>query len=218
MLFNSEAWHGITISQIKKLESVDEALLRGIMKAHCKTPKEFLYLETGCIPLRWVLAQQRINYARLMIKQKDDDLVKHVLLAQKEVPTKGVFIQLLEQDLKDLELTYEQAVEGDISKKSTKLHTKEAAFRYLSLKQSSHKKVKDIKYSNLECHDYLTSELFTQYKTNVITAARSQCMRGIRNNFSKMFKSSMNCPLQCETDGNIKNIFTEAYTSMFKAK
>ena len=137
MLFNSEAWHGVTISQIKKLESVDEALLQGIMKAHCKTPKEFLYLETGCIPLRWVLAQQRINYARLMIKQKDDDLVKHVLLAQKEVPTKGVFIQLLEQDLKDLELTYEQAVEGDISKKSTKLYAKEAAFRYLSLKQSS---------------------------------------------------------------------------------
>ena len=33
-----------------------------------------------------------------------------------------------------------------------------------------------------------------------------------------MFKSSMNCPLQCETDGNIKNIFTEAYNSMFKAK
>ena len=61
-----------------------------------------------------------------------------------------------------------------------------------------------MKYSKLECQDYLTSELFTHYETNVITAARSQCMRGIRNNFSKMFKSSMNCPLQCETDGNMK--------------
>lgn len=73
-----------------------------IMKAHCKTPKEFLYLETGCTPLRWILSQQRINYARLIIKRNDDDLVKRVLLAQKEVPTKGDFIQLLENDLKDL--------------------------------------------------------------------------------------------------------------------
>ena len=39
ILYNSEAWHGITNAQIAKLESVDEALLRGILKAHIKTPK-----------------------------------------------------------------------------------------------------------------------------------------------------------------------------------
>ena len=52
ILFNSEAWHGLTNAHIVKLESVDEALLRGILKAHSKTPKEFLHLELGTIPLR----------------------------------------------------------------------------------------------------------------------------------------------------------------------
>ena len=33
ILFNSEAWHGVTAAQIVKLESVDEALLREILKA-----------------------------------------------------------------------------------------------------------------------------------------------------------------------------------------
>ena len=61
ILYNSEAWHGLTNAQIEKLESVDEALLRGILKAHIKTPKEFLHLETGTIPLKWIIAQRRLN-------------------------------------------------------------------------------------------------------------------------------------------------------------
>ena len=39
MLYNSEAWHGVTSAHIVKLESVDESLLRGLLKAHSKTPK-----------------------------------------------------------------------------------------------------------------------------------------------------------------------------------
>ena len=56
ILFNSEAWPGVTSAHIAKLESVDESLLRGILKAHSKTPKEFLHLELGTVPLRWVTA------------------------------------------------------------------------------------------------------------------------------------------------------------------
>ena len=32
ILFNSEDWHGVTLKQIKTLESIDEALLRSILK------------------------------------------------------------------------------------------------------------------------------------------------------------------------------------------
>ena len=42
ILYNSEPWHGITQKHIKNLEAVDEALLRNILKAHSKTPKELL--------------------------------------------------------------------------------------------------------------------------------------------------------------------------------
>ena len=43
ILYNSEAWHGVTRKQIASLEAIDEALLRKLLKSHCKTPKEFLY-------------------------------------------------------------------------------------------------------------------------------------------------------------------------------
>ena len=55
MLFNSEAWHGLKTAHIAKLEKVDESLLRGLLKAHSKTPKEFLHFETGTVPLRWII-------------------------------------------------------------------------------------------------------------------------------------------------------------------
>ena len=47
ILFNSKAWHNINEAELKMLESVDEHLLRSLVKAHSKTPLEFLYLEAG---------------------------------------------------------------------------------------------------------------------------------------------------------------------------
>ena len=81
-----------------QLEQTDEALLRGILKAHSKTPKEFLYRETGCTPIRYILAQQRINYLKHILSRSDEELIKKVFLAQKEHPTQGDFVKLVQQD------------------------------------------------------------------------------------------------------------------------
>ena len=97
ILYNSEAWHGVTNAHIAKLESIDSALLKGILKAHSKTPTEFLHLETGTLPLRWVIAQRRINYLRHIMSRDNDELIKNVFLAQKENPTRGDFVHLVEK-------------------------------------------------------------------------------------------------------------------------
>ena len=54
ILYNSEAWHGLTEAHVKTLQSIDEDLLRRVLKAHGKTPLEFLYLETGAVPIKWI--------------------------------------------------------------------------------------------------------------------------------------------------------------------
>ena len=58
VLFNSEAWHAIKENEVKILESVDEHLLRSIVGAHAKTPVEFLYLETGTMPIRFIISAE----------------------------------------------------------------------------------------------------------------------------------------------------------------
>ena len=62
ILYNSEVWHGMKEYDIEELEKVDEYLLRGIMKAHSKTSRAALYLESGCVPLRYILKKRHILY------------------------------------------------------------------------------------------------------------------------------------------------------------
>ena len=62
ILFNSEAWHDVKEKEVKMLESVDEHLLRSLVAAHSKTPLEFLYLETGAVPIRYIISSRRMIY------------------------------------------------------------------------------------------------------------------------------------------------------------
>ena len=94
ILFNSEAWHGVTLAHIAKLEAIDEALLRGILKAHTKTPKEFLYFEIGVLPIKWIIAQRRINYMYHILQRDENELVKKVFIAQRNNPVQGDFVNL----------------------------------------------------------------------------------------------------------------------------
>ena len=76
MLFNSGAWHGLTNVHIVKLESVDQALLRGIWKSRSKTAKEFLHFENGTIPLTWIIAQRSLNYLKHIVGRPDSEIIK----------------------------------------------------------------------------------------------------------------------------------------------
>jgi hypothetical protein len=47
VLFNSEAWHNVTDKEMRRLEEVDEYLLRSLVNGRANTPMEFLYLKVG---------------------------------------------------------------------------------------------------------------------------------------------------------------------------
>ena len=61
LLSNSESWYNLTKRDISKLEGVDEEMLRKLLFAHSKTPIELLYLETGSIPIRFILMNRRLT-------------------------------------------------------------------------------------------------------------------------------------------------------------
>ena len=148
ILYNSEAWHGVTKKHVKTLEAIDEAGLRGILKAHSKTPTEFLCLETGAIPIKWILAQRRINFLKHILEKDNEELVEKVYMAQKRDPTIGDFAQLVEKDMVNLNITEAQLVghnKVDL-KKLLKQSAKDAAFKELKATQEKHIKVKHIVY------------------------------------------------------------------------
>merc|ERR1712240_960249 len=98
ILYNSEAWHRLTEPEIRMLEEVDETLLRSLVKAHSKTPLEFLYLETGAIPIKFIISSRRIMYLHTILSRSRNELTRRVYNVQKEIETKGDFYHLVRKD------------------------------------------------------------------------------------------------------------------------
>ena len=78
-----------------------------MLNAHSKTPKEMLYLETGAVPIRWIISQRRINYLRHILSRNKNELIRKVFEAQKEKPTSGDFVNNVKCDLEKFSLTEE---------------------------------------------------------------------------------------------------------------
>ena len=101
ILFNSEVWYDLKETEIRLLEQIDESLLRKLLNAHSKTPLEALYLELGCLPLRYIIKARRLNYLHYLVNLKDDELLAKFFKAQLNSPTKGDWINTVKDDLKE---------------------------------------------------------------------------------------------------------------------
>ena len=97
-----------------------------------------------------------------------------VFLAQREQPTRGDFVELVTKDLKDIGITYEEAITNQITKQKLKELAKVAAFTQLLKDQKEHSKVKQIKYEDLTLQPYLKSDIFWQKIAKMLTALRSK--------------------------------------------
>ena len=68
----------------EELEEVDHYLLRKIMNGHSKTAKETLHLETGTIPIRFIIKQRRLAYLHHLLTRDERELISKVFYSQKK--------------------------------------------------------------------------------------------------------------------------------------
>ena len=86
ILYNSEVWYGLYKMNIKKLEKVDEIFLRNLLNAHSKTSTEALYIETGTVPLRFIIqCRRRLLYWKHLNSINKNRLISKVYNAQKKI-------------------------------------------------------------------------------------------------------------------------------------
>ena len=194
ILYNSEAWHNVREKEIKRLEEVDEHFLRTLVHGHAKTPIEFIYLETGSIPIRYILGSRRMCFLQTILKREDRELTKKVYRAQTKNPVDGDFYMLVKEDFNNIG---EEIDEIRIANTSTNLYkehikkkTRAAAFENLKRQQKTHSKVKEIKYTGLETQCYITSPIFNDTEVSLLFAMRSNCVRQCKANFSSQYKQS----------------------------
>ena len=87
MLLNSEAWIGLNQTDVDELEQVDEILLRRILETPSTTPKPALYLELGCLPIRFVIMKRRLLYLHYLLNVQNEEMLSQVFNAMKKKST-----------------------------------------------------------------------------------------------------------------------------------
>ena len=120
-LYNSEIWHGINKNTIKPLESIDQHLLRQLLGAHAKTPLEFLYLENGCMPLKYIMMSRRLIYLKEILSRPENELLSKVYFSQKNTPKQGDWCQIVSSDFDMLGVHMSDEVILSMEIKATKV-------------------------------------------------------------------------------------------------
>ena len=126
----------MTKKDIENLEKVDEALIRKMFSAQCTTPLEVLCLESGNIPIRFILMSRRLNFLHYILNQHEDSLLRKVFDAQVDNPIRGDWVNQIDMDIRDLGLylTYDQIkiISKEQFKKMVKEKVKMKSYEFLT--------------------------------------------------------------------------------------
>ena len=189
ILTNSEVWYGLNSSHLTELEEVDEYLLRKILNVHSKTAIEMIYLETGTIPIRYIIKSRRLSYLPHILTQNKSELISKIYFAQKRRPVKDDWAETVKKDMVDIELDLSEENILIKKKEQFKLYLKKkiylAAFKELNTKKESHSKVSHINHINFEAQTYLKSYKFKTEEKQLLFRLRTR-MTNVKCNFKTM--------------------------------
>ena len=177
---------------------IDKYLLRGIVNAHSKVPLEHLYLELSVLPLSYVLSVRRMIYLQKILKRNDTEFTKQIYISQKANPLSGDWCNLVAEDFNKIGLHISDehiAQLNDVDYKQLirkKVH--ETALQDLYQLQEGHSKVRDNIYNGLQKPtQYLVNRNISYRQASIMFALRSKTLRGIKNNFKKMYSDNTLC-------------------------
>ena len=203
MLCSSEALHGIKNLHIEQLESVDTMLLKSVFQSPFSTPIAAYYLETGAIPLRFVLKGRRLMYLWTILQKSEDELVTKVYQAQKLFPVKDDFIYQIQEDMNDLGMEFEDNTIKNMKKaefkKLVNSKIREAAHSYLLQEKERLSKLKNLS-SEYQLKEYLQTNRLSTSEKQLLFKLRTR-MIPVKCNFPSMYKDDLSCRL-CNSNTN----------------
>ena len=154
MLFNAEAWYNVSNSELDLLETIDVMMLRKLLKTPKYTPKEMLFLELGCVPMRDLIKEKRLNFLYYILKEDPESLVHKFFQAQLKNMNKKDWVATVLEDLKELDLENLSMVDISNMKKGSfrnlineKIKIK--AFERLQKIKLSHSKVENVEHCGI---------------------------------------------------------------------
>ena len=205
ILTNAEAWYGMKTSEIEQLEMVDEMMLRRFLEAGKCTPKEMLHLETGTLPLRFIIRVRRLMYFHYLLNEEENSLVNQFLRIQMKNPSKEDWINQVRDDLKYLDISLSpediKKLSKDQFRKIVQDRIDVKALEYLNCLKAKHSKVLHIQHQSLQLQQYFSPENVSNVQlSKFLFQARSR-MLNLRGNFKQKYKKNdWNCELGCQIE------------------
>ena len=210
ILTNCEIWYGMKKEEISMLQEIDEYLVRKILKLHSKIPKDTLYLETGILPIKYIMMSRRLNYWHHIITRKENELIYRVYQAQKRVPIKDDWVLTLNNDKLETKFNLSENeiknIKKNIFKKIVKKKVTALALHDLNKIKESHSKVQNIKYVNFNIKKYIISGLFNTKEICLLFKIRTR-MLDVKINFRNFYADNKCrlCEIEEETQNHLLN-------------
>ena len=162
-----------------------------------------LFLDLGCIPIRFTLMQRRIMFFHYILNEDEGSLINQVLQAQIRSPSKNDFILSVEDDLKELDIFISFEEIKNLSKNRMRNFVKdqvnEKALIFLNNLKKSHSKVLHINHSELKLQDYFhPSNVKSIQQSKFIYSARCR-MLNVAANFRNQNIGKLNCKFGCDS-------------------
>ena len=174
--------------------------MRNLLNAHSKTSTEALYIETGAVPLRFIIQSRRLLYWKHLISINKERLISKVYNAQKYSPAKGDWSFSLNNDKEQFGINNSEEEIRRMSKykfkKIVKTKMKELAKKYLLKLKNKHSKMEKIEFNKIGCKTYLNHSRISPSEAKLLFKLRTR-MYPVKENFkNKMKKYGQN--LHCE--------------------
>ena len=144
---------------------------------HSKTPVEFLCLEMGCIPLKYIIKSRRIMYLHYLLNRNENDMIWQFLNAQMKNPKNNDWYIDVKNDLDyfniDLSCDQLKSMTKESLSKMVKEQSRKKALEDLLMVKNKHSKLDNIEYKKLEMQPYLKSKLFYRDDARLLFRLRS---------------------------------------------
>ena len=176
------------------------------------TPKEMLYLELGCLPIRHIIKNRRLSFLHYLLKEDPQSMVHRFLRTQIENRNTKDWTTTVLKDIEELDIKMNfEEIKATKHKQSTfsSLISKkinENALKSLNLLKAKHSKVLHLKHEFLIMKKYLKPNSMKMKKEEKQTIFKLRCRTtDLKTNFKGMydFLECSACGLEEESQKHI---------------
>ena len=188
------------MEHIELLEMCDRSLLTRLFSTPSSCSYEAVFLETGCLPIRFIIQGRRLMYYWTLLNKSDDELVKKFFDVQKQFSDSDDWIRQVEDDKKSLGIDLSEdairLMKKDKFEKMVKEKLYEKAREFLFKIKEGHSKTKNL--STFTLQEYLKCEKMSTNDKKLLFSLRTRSY-DVKTNYKNKYKFNMQCRY-CEVE------------------